>query len=193
MTNLLLPPVLVLARLRFWLAIVALAVVSAASAQTSPVRNIDVVYENATYVVNAEMYAPVSQDVVWEVLTDFANMQKWVPNVVESRIVKPGEKQLTVEQHGNAKFAGLSFGYTSQREMVLNPQQTIQATQVKGSLRKMQSLMTLSPEAGGTKMQYRLEVVPNFLAATVMSPDFLKHEINEQFTAIVGEMLKRKK
>ena len=44
-----------------------------------------------------------------------------------------------------------------------------------------------------TRMLYQLEVVPNMLAAVVMSEDFLKHEIEEQFTAIIGEMIKRKK
>jgi uncharacterized membrane protein len=42
-------------------------------------------------------------------------------------------------------------------------------------------------------MQYRLELIPSFFASTVLSPDFLKHEIEEQFTAIVAEMIKRKK
>jgi uncharacterized membrane protein len=100
---------------------------------------------------------------------------------------------MTIEQKGNAKFGALSFAYTSLREIVLNPQTTIQSTQVKGSMKKQVSLMTLSAEADGTRMQYRLELVPSLVASTVLSPDFLKHEVNEQFAAIIGEMTKRKK
>jgi hypothetical protein len=40
---------------------------------------------------------------------------------------------------------------------------------------------------------YELEVVPSILASAVMSKDFLQYEIEEQFTAIVGEMVKRKR
>ena len=58
---------------------------------------------------------------------------------------------------------------------------------------RQKSLMTLSADGDGTRMQYELERVPSFLASSVLSPDFLKHEIQEQFTAIVGEMVKRKK
>jgi len=178
--------------LRGCLALIACALAASASAE-SPVRSIDVTYDGDTYILTAQMFAPVSQAIAWDVLTDFANMAKWVPNVVESRIVKPGDKQMTIEQKGNAKFAGLSFSYTSLREIVLNPQATILSTQVKGSMRKQVSLMTLSSEGDGTKLQYRLELVPTWPASSVLSPDFLKHETTEQFTAIIEEMVKRKK
>jgi uncharacterized membrane protein len=178
--------------LRGGLALAACAVAASAAAQ-SPVRSVDVTYDGTTYVVKAEMFAPVSHSIAWDVLTDFPNMPGWVPNLRESKIVKPGDKQITIEQNGVAKFGPLSFSYTSQREIVMNPQTTIQSTQVKGSMRRQQSLMTLSAEGDGTRMQYQLEIVPSILASTVLSPDFLKHEIDEQFTAIVGEMVKRKK
>ncbi len=178
--------------LRACLALAACALAASAAAE-SPVRTIEVTREGDAYIVNAQMFAPVPQAVVWDVLTDFPNMAKWVPNVVESRIATPGDKQMTIEQKGTAKFGALSFSYTSLREIVLNPQLTILSTQVKGSMKKQQSLMTLSADAGGTKMQYRLELIPTWPASSVLSPEFLKHEIDEQFTAIVGEMVKRKK
>jgi hypothetical protein len=178
--------------LRVWLAVIVCAMASSALAQ-SPMRSIDVKYDGKTYVVKALMFAPVTQAIAWDVLTDFPNMAKWVPNVRESTVVKPGDKRFTIEQRGVAKFAGLSFSYTSLREIVLNPQSTIDSTQVEGSMKLQHSLMTVSPEDNGTRMLYQLEVVPSFPASAVMSEDFLKHEIEEQFTAIIGEMVKRKK
>jgi|APFre7841882630_1041343.scaffolds.fasta_scaffold15184_1 uncharacterized membrane protein len=180
------------ASLRGWLALAVFTIAASAAAQ-SPVRSIDVAYDGETYVVKARMFAPVPQTIAWDVLTDFTHMAGWVPNVIESTVVKPGDKQMTIEQRGNAKFGALSIAYTSLREIVLNPQVTILSTQVKGSMKRQKSLMTLSADGDGTRMQYELELVPSFLASTVLSPDFLKHEIEEQFTAIVGEMVKRKK
>lgn len=139
------------------------------------------------------MFAPVAQTVAWEVLTDFPNMSKFVPNVGESHVVKQGDMQMTIEQKGVAEFHGLSVPYTTLREIVLDPQKTILSTQVKGSMKRLQSLMTVSAEADGTRLQYRLELVPSFVASKTLSKDFLKHEIEEQFTAIIGEMVKRKK
>ncbi len=175
-----------------WLALAACTLTASAAAQ-SPVRSIDVAYDGETYVVKVQMFAPVTRAIAWDVLTDFANMAGWVPNLRESIVVKPGDKQITIEQRGTAKFGGLGFSYTSLREIVLNPQTTIQSTQIKGSMRRQQSLMTLSTEGDGTRLQYQLELVPNLLASAALSQDRLKQEIEEQFTAIVGEMFKRKK
>jgi carbon monoxide dehydrogenase subunit G len=170
----------------------ALCMTGAARAE-SPVKSIGVTYDGEAYVLNAVMFAPVPPALAWEVLTDFPNMAKWVPNLRESTIVKPGDKQFTVEQKGVAKFGSLSFNFVSQREVVLAPQTSILSTQIKGSLKKQQSLMLIGAEGEGTRMTYKLEVVPSFIASTLLSEDLLKHEAEEQFTAIVGEMLKRRK
>ncbi len=87
----------------------------------------------------------------------------------------------------------MSFPYTSVREIVLVPDTTIQSTQIKGSMRKQQSLMTIGADGDGTSLQYELELVPSMLTSAALSEDRLKREINEQFTAIIGEMIKRKK
>jgi len=174
------------------LALAASLFAASASAE-SPVRSIDVTFDGDTYIANTRMYAPVPPALAWEVLTDFTHMSSFVPNVIESHILTPGDKKFTIEQKGNAKFGGLSIPYTSQREIVVNPQATILSTQVKGSMKRQQSLMTVVAEGDGTRLQYHLEIVPSFIASKAMSPEFLKHEIDEQFTAIVGEMIKRKK
>lgn len=159
----------------------------------SPVRKIEVTRDGDAYVVKAEMSAPVAPALAWEVLTDFANMARWVPNVSDSRVVKPGEAKLMIEQRGTAKFSGMKFDYASLREIELDAQTTIHSTQIKGSMKKQVSLMKVSPEGAGTLMLYKLELVPSFLASAVISEDLLKQETVDQFTAIVGEMLRRKK
>jgi hypothetical protein len=167
--------------------------VCASAQDKSPVRKIDIVQKDDAFVATLEMYAPVPPETAWIVLTDFDKMAGWVPNVRESRIVGRDGNTLTVEQKGTAKFGLLSIPYTSVRKMELEPQNSIKATQVQGSMKRLGSLMKVSPgDNGGTRLDYRLELVPSALASTVMSADFLKHELTEQFTAIVGEMVKRK-
>ena len=159
----------------------------------NPVRSVEITQSDAGYVANIVMEAPVPPKIAWDVLTDFGNMEKWVPNVKESRIVTNEGNVLTIEQKGTAKFGLASFPYTSVRKMELNPQNTILATQVSGSMRKLVSLMRVTADGPGTRLDYRLEIVPGIVASTVMSKDFLKGELTEQFTAIVGEMVRRAK
>lgn len=158
-----------------------------------PVRSFDVTQKDDTFVATIVMYSPAPPATAWSVLTDFDNMSKWVPNVKESAVKSRDGNTLTVEQRGTARFGLLSFPYTSVRRLELDPQKSILSTQIQGSMKKVVSLMKLTPEASGTRLDYRLELIPSGIAATVMSKDFLKNELTEQFTAIVGEMGKRVK
>ncbi len=184
-----------LARRRLLLAgLACLAANAYAQDKGGPVRSIDVAQNGDGYVATIVMQAPVPPTVAWDVLTDFENMQKWVPNVKESKVVSnEGATTLTIEQKGTAKFGLLSIPYTSVRKMQLDPGKSILATQVQGNMKKLVSLMRVSTDGAGTRLDYKLEIVPSAIAASVMSKDFLKGELTDQFTAIVGEMVRRTK
>ncbi|MFO1317877.1 MAG: SRPBCC family protein [Burkholderiales bacterium] len=175
------------------LALSLLLAASAAASAQSPIRSIDVVEKDDGYVANLVMFAPVPTTVAWDVLTDFDKMAGWVPNVRESKVLARDGNVLEIEQRGVAKFGIASFPYVSTRKMVLDPPRTVQATQIKGNMKRLQSLMTVAADGNGTQLKYRLELVPSGLAAAALSADFLKHELTEQFTAIVGEMVRRAK
>lgn len=180
--------------LKAWGCLLAAMLVLASNpggAADSPIRSIDVTYDGETYVLNAVMFAPVAQPVAWDVLTDFDHMARWVPNVIESKVLKRDDASITIEQRGVAKYGALSFPYVTERRLDLKPQATIVSTQTKGSLRRVASTMMLEPEGKGTRLTYHLELVPSLLAGALLSKEFVQHEFSEQFTAIIGEMVRR--
>jgi ribosome-associated toxin RatA of RatAB toxin-antitoxin module len=175
-----------------WLLAAALALCGgAAFAADSPIRSVDVAYDGETYVLNAVMFAPAAPTVAWDVLTDFDHMAQWVPNVSESKILKRDDTTVIIQQRGVAKYGAVSFPYTTERKLELKPQSTINSTQIKGSLRRVVSTMLLEPEGKGTRLTYHLEIVPSLFAGALLSKEFLQHEFGEQFTAIIGEMVRR--
>jgi carbon monoxide dehydrogenase subunit G len=172
--------------------VVALALAStAAAAADSPVRKLDVAFEGDAYVVNAVFFAAAPPSVAWDVLTDFDKLQGWVPNVAESKVVKREDSTVTVEQRGVAKYGAASFPYVTERRIDLKPPSGIKTAQVKGSMKRVESVIALEAEGKGTRIVYHLEIVPSLLAGAVMSKKFVEHEVGEQFTAIVGEMTRR--
>ena len=177
----------------FLVAFACLATHAFAQEKAGPIRSVEITQNDEGYVATIVMQPPVPPKVAWDVLTDFANMEKWVPNVRESKIVSNNGNVLSVEQKGTFKYGILSIPYTSVRKMELEPEKSILATQVSGSMRKLVSLMRISSDGAGTRLDYRLEMVPSTIASSVMSKDFLKGELTEQFTAIVGEMVRRAK
>jgi len=173
------------------LVVALLLVVGANAANETPIRSVDIRQDSDGYVADVVMFVPVPAGTAWEVLTDFDHMAAWVPNVRESRIIAHDGNTVTVEQQGVAKFGIANFPYSSVRQMQLDPQRTVHSTQIKGSMRRLESVVTLLPEGGGTQLTYHLEMIPAGLAAAVLSTDFLKHELTEQFGAIIEEMRRR--
>ena len=161
------------------------------AAVESPIRSIEVVQDSDRYRADVVMFAPVPLNVAWDVLTDFDHMAKWVPNLRESKGTVTEPNTVTVEQQGVAKFGIFSFPYSSVRKMQLNPQKTVKATQIEGSMKQLESLMTLTSDGNGTRLNYHLEMVPAGLASAVLSKDFVQNELTEQFKAIIGEMVRR--
>ena len=164
---------------------------TAHAAAVTPIRGIDISEEGGGYVADVVMFAPVPVGVAWAVLTDFDHMASWVPNLRDSKVVATESNIVTIEQRGTAKFGIASFPYVSVRQMTLDPQRTVRAKQIKGSMKRLESLMTLTSEDNGTRLTYRLQMVPSALASAVLSKDMLEHELTEQFTAIIEEMTRR--
>ena len=165
---------------RLLLAILALIASASVHAADSPIRTIEVTREGDTYILNSVMFAPVAQSIAWDVLTDFDKLAAWVPNVAQSKATKREDNWVMVEQRGTAKFGAASFPYVTERKIELTPQTAIKTTQLKGSLRRVESTILLEPDGKGTRINYHLEIVPSLLASTIMSRAFLEHEVTEQ-------------
>ena len=175
-----------------YMLVVMLALAGTASlAAESPISKLDVTFEGDAYIVNAIFVTPAPPNVAWDVLTDFDRLAGWVPNVMESKVVKREDAVVTVEQRGVAKYGAASFPYTTERKIELRPPSAIKTAQIKGNMRRVESSIMLEAEGKGTRILYHLEIVPSVLAGAVMSKKFVEHEVGEQFTAIIGEMTRR--
>ena len=90
-----------------------------------------------------------------------------------------------------AQYGALRFPYTSQRKIELKQPTNIKTTQLKGSMKRVESTLLIEPDGKGTRIVYHLEIVPSFVVAGGMSKEFVESEVRGQFTAIVGEMARR--
>ena len=143
--------------------------------------------------VDAVLIAPVSQREAWGVLTDFDAMSRFVPNLDESRIAARSGEHLRVEQRGVARWGLLTHAFTMVREIELQPMDQVRSRSVGGSMREMTSLTRFAAVAGGTEIRHHLEIgVDTWMPDFLIEP-FLRHEVQEQFEAVVAEMLRRRR
>ncbi len=178
--------------MRAWPLLLAVLLLPATAwAQGAPVRSVTVTHAGGTYFCDAVLFAPVPQPLAFDVLTDVDHMVDWVPNLRQSRVLGREGNVVLIEQVGLAQFGWLSFNFRTERRLVLSRPTTIDAVQLRGSATRYNSSLRLTPEAGGTRLDYHAEFEPGLLASIVLSREFMEHEIAEQFTAMIQEMVRR--
>jgi hypothetical protein len=180
--------------MRRWLLLLGLFLLAldAAAADSPYVRTINVTQDGDVYTCDVVLFAPVRPTLAFDVLTDVDHMVDWVPNLRQSRFLKREGDVAYIEQVGLAQFAFLSFTFSTERRLEMKRPLSIRASQVRGSARSYNSVLRLTPEGNGTRLDYHADFEPGFLAAAVLSREFFGHEIAEQFTAMIGEMVRRK-
>lgn len=170
-----------------------LGLIATAPAYAARARvNVEIRRDGDTFRIDATLFAPVPVELAWEVLTDFEHMSQFVPNVRDSRIVSREGPRLTIVQHGLARFGPLDFAFESQRVVELSPRTQIVSRQVRGNMRRLESVTRFTAADGGTKLDYHVDVEPGAWFPGALTERFLVHEIQEQFEMIVEEMLRRR-
>ena len=170
---------------------IALLLHSFAADAADPDWIITVDKRGSTFVVDARLDFPAPLRTVWEVLTDFDHMTAILSNLTASKIVSRTANTLLVEQEGTAKYGFFSYPFTSEREIRLEPMKRIVARQLSGNARSFASELLLSPGDNGTEVRYHAEMVPDSAIARTFGGPFIRHEIEEQFTALAAEMARR--
>lgn len=136
---------------------------------------------------------PVRKEVALAVLSDFENMERFIPNLSSSRIVRRSGNVYVVAQEGKADFGPLSYRFTSERRIEVLPDGRILARALSGTVKAMASELSLQASGpAATLIDYRIETTPDvWLLPSALGTSFLHHELEEQFTAIAREMLRR--
>jgi hypothetical protein len=153
---------------------------------------ISVARRGEVLLVDAVFVAPVSQREAWAVLTDFDAMSRYVPNLDESHVAARNGESLRVEQRGVARWGPLTHSFTMVRDIQLNPIDEVRSNSVGGTMRQVQSLTRLAAVSGGTEVRHHIEFAIDTWMPDVLIEPFLRHEVREQFEAVVAEMLRRR-
>jgi ribosome-associated toxin RatA of RatAB toxin-antitoxin module len=173
-------------------ALASAAMAFSAAADAPPPSSISILREGEAFVVNAWLLAPVTRREAWEVLTDFDRMSAFVPSLTESRVLRRAGHRLTILQKGIVRLGFLGFAFESLREVELEPEDVVRTRNIGGNLRRLDSLTRFSPAGGGTRVSYRVEIIPDFWIPGFIAEYLIRREIQDQFEAIVKEMLRRR-
>ena len=135
--------------------------------------------------------APVAA--VWEVLTDYEHLPRFIPGIAKSVVRSRDGARLLVEQSGEARFLFFSFPIEVRLEVTERPPQWISSRAIAGNVRRMSGRYEIQPGAGsGTVLlRYVGEIEPDFRLPPLIGVAALRSTVTEQFTAMVAEIERR--
>lgn len=165
---------------------------SCTAAAESAVRQSAVRRTDDGYVADVVFWVSAPRELAFGVLVDFEHMPDWVPNLRASRVLQRAVGGTTVEYRGVVRYGVLTVPFTTTREITFSAPEWIRTTQVKGTMKRHESRMDLVAEGLGTRIDYRVLMVPNALAALVMNERRIATELSEHCEAIAAEILRRK-
>ena len=99
---------------------------------------------------------------------------------------------MTVEYKGSVRFGAMTVPFTTVREVEFAAPALIESNQIKGTMKRHKSRISLADEDSGTRLDYHLEMVPSAIAGGLLSKVRLEQEFRETFDAAAREMLRRK-
>lgn len=157
--------------------------------------DVTVDYREGTYWGQLSLRAGVPPALAIEVLTDFEQMARFIPNVTSSRIVARTGNVYRIAQQGVARFGLLAFGFESERQVEVLADGRLLSKGLSGSSKYMRSELRVQPLGQGeaSRLDYRIELAPERWLPSSIGVNFMRHELAEQFNALVREMEKRQK
>lgn len=146
---------------------------------------------DGVYYASLSLQVPVPAAVALEVLTDFDHMAEFVPNLTASRLVSRSGNVYRIAQQGRAGIGPFGVRFESERQIEVLPDGRLLSKALSGSTKYMRSELRVQGAGGGSRLDYRIEMIPDQWAPAVVGVSFMRHELAEQFTALVREMERR--
>jgi carbon monoxide dehydrogenase subunit G len=137
----------------------------------------------------ATLAAPVS--LVWEVLTDYDNLARFIPGLLQSAVQLRAANRVVLEQKGEARFLVFAYPIEVRLEVLESPRDWITSRAVGGNLKRMNGRYELRAESAGVRLRYTGELEPDFDLPPVIGTLAVRSMVQEQFAAMVAEIERR--
>jgi len=141
-------------------------------------------------VVDCPVHASAAQ--VWEVLTDFDHMTRFLSHLELSRAEDRGPLRLRVYQKGSTTSGFVRFAFENVRDVELTPIRYIRSRFIGGDLNASEYETEIEEGTVGVRIINRGRYVPGMFVPPLVGPVVIAAETRKQFVQIRDEILRRK-
>lgn len=181
-------------RLKLGIAIVAFALAGGAAAADAR-RDLEVEVRITEQEIRsrATMFVPVSQQRVWDVVTDYERAPEFTRDLQESKVLSRSGNRLRVFQKNRFRLGPFSIPVETVRDIRLTAPVRFESHLVEGSMKEYDAVTELVPVTGGTRIVYRSRAVPDSILAGFATESVVKRETEEHFRQLRAEILRRER
>ena len=138
---------------------------------------------------SAEFEGTLAQ--TWQVLTDYDNLARFIPNLSVSRVTARSLEGITVEQKGEARLLLFSFPIEVRLVVSESPQTKVSSRAVAGNFREMSGTYVVDAQGGRVRLRYSGRIVPGFFVPPLIGTWLLRNNVETTFNALVDEIVRR--
>lgn len=139
--------------------------------------------------VDCPVRAPVPT--VWDVLTDYDNMTRFISNLQYSAVQARVDNMLKVRQTGKATRGPLSFTFDNVREVELRPYTEVRSRLISGDLKASAFTTRIVEVDGLVHVINSGRYTPKVWVPPLIGPALIEEETRKQFGEIRNEILRR--
>lgn len=140
--------------------------------------------------VEVALVLPIKQDVVWEVLNDYENMPRFVPDILATRLISAGPARKRVEIKGVARLLVLEYPTSTTLDVVYPRDGSIAINSVAGNL-AVHGVVRVHRDGPYTRVDYQVRLTPDFWLPPLIGDFLISRQIKRQFEGMVAEMHRR--
>jgi hypothetical protein len=162
-----------------------------AAAPREPIQ-VTVNEQGPVYVVDGTFTAACSLDVAWDVLTDFANLPRFVSVVKRSEPLRHEGPRLLLRQDGEQRVLGFTKEFHLLLDLYEQPKQAVFFRNLDGrDFGVYSGSWRVWPVPGGVQVRYALRVRPNGDPPDLFVKPILHDGVVSALSALRIEMLRR--
>lgn len=175
------------------LAVILLALLPVSAWSASTDQDIVVHVEMHGQIVAVDVDCPVAAPwaVVWEVLTDYDHMARFISNLEYSGVDDRADNVLRVHQKGKASRGILTLRFDNVREIELVPYREIRSRLISGDLKASDFVTRIVEIDARLHIVNSGRYVPNLWVPPFIGPALIKAETQKQFGEFRTEILRR--
>jgi ribosome-associated toxin RatA of RatAB toxin-antitoxin module len=132
---------------------------------------------------------------VWQVLTDYARLPNFVPNLLSVRVVARDGNDRILEQHGRANMLFLRQEIHMLVRVTEHPMSAIDIVLISGDMQHYEAHWRMTPTekngVTGTQIDYKATMTPDFLVPPMIGLALIEEDVKKMTLAVMAEISQR--